>query len=413
MKLTLKNIGKIKDSTIDLEGITVICGGNNSGKSTFGKALYCVMNAFCDIAEKGHFAKVKSTEAALNRHLLVPELSGTKIQLYLDLNHLAEMIYEADSKDVASILSSGLETAHYTTRGKFENLLQDVLEIHDISEKELGLSILNRFLTTEFGRKINHVNHPNENGNLLLLMETGVLEIHISQDSAPDYTNNTMIHNKVIFIDSPLSIDALKLNRQQRYETYDHENNLIKRLEHSLNAAIIDEILNKKHLDALMPQINEIVAGDFIEENGELLFQEKGMKQPLELSVLSTGVKLILIIKRLLELGEIKENDVLIFDEPEVHLHPEWQLKFAELLVALQKELNLTLLVNTHSPYFLSAIEQFSTKHGIAQKCKYYTTEEHGDTCDAKDVTADTEPIYAKLAAPFQKLEDMRNGVDE
>ena len=40
MKFTLKNIGLIKNSEIKLDGLTVITGRNNSGKTTVGKALY-------------------------------------------------------------------------------------------------------------------------------------------------------------------------------------------------------------------------------------------------------------------------------------------------------------------------------------------------------------------------------------
>ena len=43
MELTLKNIGIIKDSTIKLDGLTVITGPNNSGKSTVGKVLYSLI----------------------------------------------------------------------------------------------------------------------------------------------------------------------------------------------------------------------------------------------------------------------------------------------------------------------------------------------------------------------------------
>ena len=38
-KLTIKNIGIIRDADIDLDGITVITGVNNSGKTTIGKVL--------------------------------------------------------------------------------------------------------------------------------------------------------------------------------------------------------------------------------------------------------------------------------------------------------------------------------------------------------------------------------------
>ena len=45
MFLTLKNIGKIRKAEIELKGITVIAGENNTGKSTVGKALYCMFNS--------------------------------------------------------------------------------------------------------------------------------------------------------------------------------------------------------------------------------------------------------------------------------------------------------------------------------------------------------------------------------
>jgi predicted ATP-dependent endonuclease of OLD family len=98
------------------------------------------------------------------------------------------------------------------------------------------------------------------------------------------------------------------------------------------------------------------------------VFLENGLNEPIPFFNVSVGIKTFLIIKRLLELGEIKERDILIFDEPENHLHPAWQLQFAEILVLLQKEFNLTILLATHSPYFLESIEAYSEKHGIRKE---------------------------------------------
>ena len=67
---------------------------------------------------------------------------------------------------------------------------------------------------------------------------------------------------------------------------------------------------------------------------------------------LSTGMKNFVILKQLLQNGSIDENGIVILDEPEIHLHPEWQLKFAEIIVLLQIEFGVHVLLNTHSPYF-------------------------------------------------------------
>lgn len=43
MKLSVRNIGKLKSAEIDIAGITVVAGENNTGKSTLGKALFAVL----------------------------------------------------------------------------------------------------------------------------------------------------------------------------------------------------------------------------------------------------------------------------------------------------------------------------------------------------------------------------------
>lgn len=65
-----------------------------------------------------------------------------------------------------------------------------------------------------------------------------------------------------------------------------------------------------------------------------------------EIGNLSMGIKAFTIIRTLLEKGEIHEKDVMVLDEPEIHLHPEWQLIYAELIVLLEKYLHLTILIH-------------------------------------------------------------------
>ena len=45
MELFLDNVGIIKNSTVKIEGLTVITGKNNSGKTTVGKVLYSIVRA--------------------------------------------------------------------------------------------------------------------------------------------------------------------------------------------------------------------------------------------------------------------------------------------------------------------------------------------------------------------------------
>ena len=45
------------------------------------------------------------------------------------------------------------------------------------------------------------------------------------------------------------------------------------------------------------------------------------------------------------------------------------------MLVLIQKEFNLNIVLTSHSPYFISAIEAYSAKYEIANKCKYYLSD--------------------------------------
>lgn len=50
MRLEVTNFAKIKNADIKINGITVIAGENNTGKSTIGKLLYAIFNSMYDIA---------------------------------------------------------------------------------------------------------------------------------------------------------------------------------------------------------------------------------------------------------------------------------------------------------------------------------------------------------------------------
>ena len=52
MEFSIRGIGIIKEADIKMDGLTVIAGSNNSGKTTVCRALYAVISAVEDLAEK-------------------------------------------------------------------------------------------------------------------------------------------------------------------------------------------------------------------------------------------------------------------------------------------------------------------------------------------------------------------------
>lgn len=129
---------------------------------------------------------------------------------------------------------------------------------------------------------------------------------------------------------------------------------------------IFDSVSNKEKLNNVKKILKKAYHGKTILKNGLYYYQEG--TSAFDFRNLSTGLKAFALIERLLESGKLKQKDVLILDEPEIHLHPEWQLIYAETIVALQKEFDLTVLVTTHSPYFLEAMEVYARKYKSEEK---------------------------------------------
>lgn len=154
--------------------------------------------------------------------------------------------------------------------------------------------------------------------------------------------------------------------------------------------------------------LSEVTIGKVIKnEDGDFFLADEEMHY-FEIGNLSMGIKAFTIIRTLLEKGEIHEKDVMVLDEPEIHLHPEWQLIYAELIVLLEKYLHLTILITTHSPYFLEAIETYTKKHNVDHITNYYLAQADGKETVMKDVTENLQSVYQLLAKPFEKLESIQ-----
>ena len=48
MKLHLKNNGKIKEADVEIGGLTVLAGENDTGKSTVGKVLFSIIKGMAN-----------------------------------------------------------------------------------------------------------------------------------------------------------------------------------------------------------------------------------------------------------------------------------------------------------------------------------------------------------------------------
>ena len=173
---------------------------------------------------------------------------------------------------------------------------------------------------------------------------------------------------------------------------------------------MIETVRAKEKLNDIFRTLENVVDGEIITGRNGDDFYLKGhqFNEPISFYNLSTGMKSFVILKMLIEKGCIREKDVVILDEPEIHLHPQWQIAYAELIVLLQKHFDLSVVVTTHSPYFVDAINLFSCKYEIDSKVHYYLSSNVGNTVKMDDVTRKIDLIYQKMASPIQMLNTLR-----
>ena len=224
-------------------------------------------------------------------------------------------------------------------------------------------------------------------------------------------TENISLHTEAIYIDDPFVLDESgDFGRAVFTENIDHRQQLINKLSSgNQKNNIVEETIAKEKLNLIYAKLSGICVGDVVpNKRTEFGYKKPGSDKVLNVRSLSTGLKTFVILKMLLLNGNIEQNGTIILDEPEIHLHPEWQLLFAEIIVLIQKEFGVHILLNTHSPYFLNAIEVYAAKYGVADKCRYYLASLVNENAVIDDVTDNIEKIYSKLARPIQKLENER-----
>ena len=424
MEIVVKNIGKVKEANIKINGITVIAGENDTGKSTISKALFTVFNSFYNINDKVKQQRKRSIENIINKHT-VNEIDfdenffNTFFKNSNSINLIANTIIENFATYIKDNNKLKNEILNYfknfdlkLKNSTIEDISQKIGVILNISNKEIESSILTDNLNNEFNGQINNI-FINEKGIIEIKLKNKQLKFIISNDKVEDIekTSETIITSEAVYLDDPFIIDKNFDNEK----ISNHKIFLVNKLfydDESTNNNV-EKIAISKKLENIYNRLNIVCPGNMVESNKNTNdFSYRFNNKELDIKNLSAGLKTFVILKTLLEKGILEENGVIILDEPEIHLHPAWQVIFAELIVLIQKEFNMHILLNTHSPYFLNAIEIYAEKHNIKEKCNFYSAYLSEQFSEFKDVTDNIEEIYYKLARPFQDLENERYSND-
>ena len=134
------------------------------------------------------------------------------------------------------------------------------------------------------------------------------------------------------------------------------------------------------------------------------MFQKKNFKQKIDIEDVASGIKSFGILNFLDKADALNSANLLIIDEPEVHLHPKWQIEYAKLLIYLVETRNLKILIASHSPYFIEALSKFSKNH-IEEKINFYLSKkDKQEYVKIENKTKKQSEILETLAEPFHEL---------
>jgi predicted ATP-dependent endonuclease of OLD family len=436
MRLRFQNIGIIEEADININGITLIAGQNDSGKSTVGKVLYALIRGLNIDEDRFNSSKkefVRSKIMDIRNLLLRAKTSNdqdNKIRKTLFENYLE------NDNSLFYILSNGFDIEDEVVSKSFLNDIEEIKNLYDKFENQtvklqldtfyndilerIKLSInsnevlhyeLKSFLDSEFNGQIQNKFSDNK----CFVKIDNDKEILI--DKKPfDYngfnSNYSFYYNDVIFIESPLRLND---RRFIFTDTMIRDKNIY------LNYKIFkpnkekdvfsDNTIETLRLNKL---IFDIINGGFeINSKNEIIYKKGGVD--FDFGNIASGIKTFGVLQLLLQKDQLNSNTLLIIDEPEVHLHPTWQVKFAEILVILSKEFAIPIVLTSHSPYFIEALEAYTKKYKYEDSTNFYFAEknENGLTSKIVNVTDNTVPILNSISEAFHSIQDINEEIYE
>lgn len=433
-KFSLHNYNAIEDASIVIDGITVLTGVNGCGKSTLSKWLYymvdsisnyekIIFNIFISALSK-NLSPLSNLQIDIRLRLLrldsiTPKsLSLIRHQLqslkYSDENSTltAQSIYNGAINDFSKLLEQFL--LNETSKLRIDRLLNSLgIDNNDASVEEL----VNQFKSNheDFAKKeVNKFMSRKEKRPQSIIFnyikelyneDTYPEKIQITEDGVNilnDSSVNTLYSlNNAIHIDTPLSIS-------EKYSNNPFWN--------KLQRLIINSSVNINEFDNadILNKILELLNGDiklvknrmsFIEDELHYV-REDGLDIPIEKT--ATGFKTLEYFQRLIENGHLTKDTLLLIDEPEVHLHPQWIVEFARLLVLLNKYIGTKIIIASHNPDMISAIRYISEKEDILGSVNFYLAEQSAKNrfmfC-YKNIGKDIEPIFASFNIALDRIQ--------
>lgn len=355
--LVLKNFAKLKDTTLNINDITLIAGRPGSGKSYIMKMLYAMYEANDNLSNE-----IKKENYLFSKFL--NEIMNESIKLNLEKNKRdkidKELLKElSNSQSFRELLKKEIVNAK-----EFKGI-KETLKEKQLSDNEIFYDNLRNIIKSIFDN-YSQISEEFifEHDNCLIEYKNTKLNIEKKSD---------IKLNDAVFVETPLILEFKSFMTKDLNKIPYHISSLLKILDKDYS--FIDE-KQEEFIEEFINKSKVIINGN-IENSGDSFIYKRGDKN-YDIVNASSGIKSIGLLQYLVTNKALKQGSVLFWEEPEVHLHPSWQLKMVELFLELQKN-GVRIIFSTHSPYMADYLNALVKKRKLEDKVSFNLLTEEKD----------------------------------
>lgn len=395
LRMQIRDFRAIAEADISLRGITVITGVNGCGKSTLSKFLYYSfksVNDFNNIVDNDLYNElfdIRNFTGILSQE--IKKLGGREnflTDVSAQYRQHRNKIYSLSGKDNIIMVLKRLENEYNELRfrsygisgnssQRLTGILADILSENNPSGDFSSLmerlynkieDVFSYYAMVQETRPLGMVE-----AELASVFDYGNIPGHYSIKEYGDDVISTGIQHasyfhsvkNSVYIDTPMLLGADFYSKGY----WDDVNALLKRVDGGvMDNSVVGSILH-----------SHILKGESNYREDEMLLENFIFRtdsgKTYNLLDCATGVKSFSILQMLLKNGFMSDDSFMIIDEPEVHLHPQWIVEYARMIVLLNKYFGVRFLIASHNPDMVSAIRYISEKEGIAANLNFYLAE--------------------------------------
>ncbi|GGA39223.1 AAA family ATPase [Okeania sp. KiyG1] len=370
MKIKIQNLGVLKQAEFTLADLTIICGGNNTGKTYATYALFGFLSTWEQILTIDVDDKIQQllsegvirieiqeyikqtqqivakgcqayTEELPTIFAATPErFKKTKFDIIVDTNNI-----NLKTQFEHQIMFPGVELFSLNKNDDSTELV--VVLLVEQEKVKIPTEVLNHFITEALKEIIFSQLFPKP--FIASAERTGAAIFR----KELDFTRNRLL-KKIGQADYRINPREILFRGYQDYPLPVEEN-----VEFTRELETISKQRSFLYNDypEVLNDFADIIGGEYtVTPSDQLYYMPKQGKRPPKLSMLESSSA----VRSLLDIGfylkhEAQPGDLLMVDEPELNLHPENQRRVARLFARLIN-LGIKVFITTHSDYIIKEL---------------------------------------------------------